>query len=68
MEEKINKRKIKNIKKIEGKYKHEKKQIIKEEVKEENIIGKFQLVVIKLPWYKKAWRSLKNFLGFGYEF
>ena len=29
-----------------------------------NLVGTFQLVVVKLPWYKKAWRSLIGFLGF----
>ncbi len=30
-------------------------------------VGPFQLVVIKLPWYKRAVRSLMSFLGFYYE-
>ncbi|MDE5830620.1 MAG: hypothetical protein K2H53_02860, partial [Clostridia bacterium] len=31
-------------------------------------VGPFQLVVIKLPWYKRAFKSLMGFLGLNYEF
>lgn len=67
MEDIINKRKINLYKTLENRYTH-RKNIIKEE-KEENKskIGPFQLVVIKLPWYKRAFRSLLGFLGYYYE-
>lgn len=35
--------------------------------KKTNIVGQFQLVVVKLPWYKKVYRSLLGFLGFYYN-
>lgn len=31
--------------------------------KKPNVVGTFQLVVVKLPWYKKAWKSLIGFFG-----
>ncbi len=33
-----------------------------------NTVGPFQLVVYKLPWYRKAFRSLAKFLGFKLEY
>lgn len=90
MEEIINKRKIKSIKTLNGKFLHKKmtnsisaieveksEEINKEEIQENNKLSKketkfkispFQLVVIKLPWYKRAVRSLMSFLGLYYEF
>lgn len=77
MEEIINKRKIILYKTLENRYIHKKnienKEVIKKETIEEekiekkNIIGPFQLVVIKLPWYKKLFRSFLGFLGYYYE-
>lgn len=31
-------------------------------------VGPFQLAVIKLPWYKRAFKSFIRFLGLNYEF
>lgn len=88
MEEIINKRKIKLVITLEGKYIHKKSiesnssnvkplaEVVKEEIQENNLFGKniskpkispFQLVVIKLPWYKRAIRSLLNLFGLYYE-
>ncbi len=48
----------------------EKEEIKKDTKNEENkssmAVGQFQLVVIKIPWYKKLIRSFMGFLGFGY--
>ena len=80
MEEIKNKRKIKEYKTIEKRYIHKKNaenietqaeatNIEEKEKKEEkkNTISPFQLVVIKLPWYKKVFRSFMNFLGYYYD-
>ena len=65
------------------KKKENKEQICQEEPKEQispfvqvNVqksknlskVNPFQLVVIKVPWYKKAIRSLFNWFGFGYYY
>ena len=79
----MNKRSIKKFKNLNGKYVHKKNktEIIEEkqeEIVEEKIevkneqpytpkISPFQLVVIKLPWYKRAIRSLLGLLGCYYE-
>ncbi len=42
-------------------------QETKKEQKNIGSVGQFQLVVIKLPWYKKAFRKLMGFLGLIYE-
>lgn len=43
-------------------------QVKVEKNKQERAVSPFQLVVIKIPWYKKAIRSLFNWLGFGYYY
>jgi len=77
MEEIINKRQVKSYKTLENKYIHRKnieksntENIEVEKPKKEekrSTISPFQLVVIKLPWYKRAFRSLLGFLGYYYE-
>lgn len=101
MEEKFNKRKIKNALTLERRHirktmrldsveeivknkEDDKQKNLTEESKKDafsdgeyelkngNIyksnVGPFQLVVIKLPWYKRAFKSLIGFLGFKFEF
>ena len=72
-----NKRKVFKAKTLQGKY-IKYKNVKKEEVSTEvvtpvkvempkpNPVTSFKLVVVKLPWYKKVIRSIKNFFGFGY--
>lgn len=66
-----------NLEKIEeniDKVEIEKTENLTEETKKDtffestNTVGPFQLVVYKLPWYKKAFRSLVKFLGFKLEY
>lgn len=91
MKDIINKRKIKCMKTLNGKFLHNKStsnipsekvnldpKIIQNEIVNNNItqekkepkfkISPFQLVVIKLPWYKRAIRSFMNLFGLYYEF
>ena len=44
-----------------------KKDILVEENNFTSTVGPFQLVVIKLPWYKRLSRSIKSFLGLSYD-
>ena len=56
------------------KYKNVKKEEIisntvtseKNEISHFNPTSSFKLVVVKLPWYKKLFNSIKGFLGLGY--
>lgn len=58
--ERIRKAEIKKTKNSEN-------EILTENKPKTNIVGQFQLVVIKLPWYKKIYRSFLGFLGLYYN-
>lgn len=64
--EKIKKEDYRKNKKSELEEKTKKDTFLEEE-KMKTEVGPFQLVVIKLPWYKKAFRKLASFLGLYYE-
>ena len=75
-----NKRKINRCTSLNGTYIHKKmkeqyiqnnesnidEDLPKKEPIFSNPVGAFQLVVVKLPWYKKLFRSFMGFFGFGY--
>lgn len=58
--------KFNNEVKEEKESKEAKKDVSVEKKEKSNKVGPFQLVVIKLPWYKRMVKSIIGFFGFGY--